>query len=122
MVFGANNSSAKNSSAVSTNVELSKNNFKVIGTVKGSASNWWIFLIFGGMKKNIVGQAYQNMLTEAKLEGSSKAVINITYDWHKMFVLIFFGKNSVTAHGTVIEFIAQNYPFLKNEFMLFYKA
>ena len=104
MITGVNNSSASNSSAVLTNVELSKNNFKVIGSVKGSASNWWIFLIFGGMKKNILGQAHQQMLAEAKLEGTSKAVINVTYDWHKMFVLIFFGKSTVTAHGTVIEF------------------
>ena len=44
------------------------------------------------------------MIKNANLEGTSKAVINITYDWHSMFVIIFFSKRTVTVYGTVIEF------------------
>jgi len=104
MIFGFNKSSTHNSANELTNVVLSKNNFKVVGTVKGTATNWKVLLLFGGMFKSILGKAHQEMIKNANLEGTSKAVINITYDWHSMFVIIFFSKRTVTVYGTVIEF------------------
>ena len=49
MISGFNSSSTLNSTTILTNVLLSKNNFKVIGKVKGTANNWYLFLLFGGM-------------------------------------------------------------------------
>jgi hypothetical protein len=105
MLFGFNSSNTLNSTTVLTNVVLSKNNFKVVGKTKGTASNWYLFLLFGGMRRRLLGRAYQNMLDEAKLEGTSRAVINVTYDWHTRFILWVYGDITITVYGTVIEFI-----------------
>ncbi len=86
-----------------TNVILSENNYKVVGTVKGSASDFRAFG-FGGFKKDLVARAKQNMLDSAKLEGTSRAVINMSLERHKSRFPI-LATHTITVHGTVIEFL-----------------
>lgn len=85
-----------------TNVVLEKKNFKVIGTVSGEATDTY-FLLVGGYKQNLVAKAKQNMIENAKLDGTSKAIINVTLEEHSKFIFIYF-KRTITVHGTVIEF------------------
>lgn len=86
-----------------TNVVLEKNNFKVIGTVSGDATDSYVLFI-GGYKQTLIAKAKQKMIENAKLEGSSKAIINITVEEHNKLFLIFYIKRTITVHGTVIEF------------------
>jgi hypothetical protein len=85
-----------------TNVVLQKKNFKVLGTVSGESSDSYIFLI-GGSKQNLIARAKQNMIDNAKLEGTSKAIINVTLEEHNMLILVYI-ERTIIVHGTVIEF------------------
>jgi PBP1b-binding outer membrane lipoprotein LpoB len=85
-----------------TNVVLEKKNFKVVETVSGEATdNYWFFI--GGFKQTLVAKAKQKMIENAKLDGTSKAIINVTLEEHNKFMLIYI-KRTITVHGTVIEF------------------
>lgn len=85
-----------------TNVVLQKNNFKVVENVSGDATDtYWFFI--GGFKQTLVAKAKQNMIEKAKLEGTSKAIINVTLEEHNKFMFIYV-KRTVIVHGTVIEF------------------
>jgi len=86
-----------------TNVILQKKNFKVIGTVSGESSDSYLFFI-GGHKQNLVAKAKQNMIESAKLDGTSKALINLTTEEHDVFKFVYI-KRIITIHGTVIEFL-----------------
>jgi hypothetical protein len=85
-----------------TNVVLEKKNFKVIGTVSGQATDTYLFFI-GGYKQTLVSKAKQNMIENAKLDGTSRAIINVTLEEHNKFIFVYF-KRTITIHGTVIEF------------------
>lgn len=85
-----------------TNVVLQKANFKVLGTVTGNANDTYIFGI-GGNKQNLVAQAKQKMLDNAKLDGTSKAIINVTVEEHCKLILIYW-ERTISVQGTVIEF------------------
>jgi len=85
-----------------TNVVLEKKNFKVVETVSGDATdNYWFFI--GGFKQTLVAKAKQKMIENAKLEGTSKAIINVTIEEHSKFMFVYI-KRTITVHGTVIEF------------------
>jgi hypothetical protein len=86
-----------------SNVILQKKNFKVVETVSGESSDSYIFFI-GGHKQNLVAKAKQNMIDNAKLLGTSKAIINITTEEHDVFKFVYM-KRIITVHGTVIEFL-----------------
>lgn len=88
--------------SANTNVVLQKKNFKVTGTVSGESSDTYLFFI-GGYKQSLVAKAKQNMIENAKLEGTSKAIINITLEEHNKFIFIYI-KRTLIVHGTVIEF------------------
>jgi hypothetical protein len=85
-----------------TNVVLQKNNFKVAGTVSGEASASYVMAI-GCNKQTLVSQAKQQMIENAKLEGTSKAIINVSIEEHITFILVYM-KRTIKVHGTVIEF------------------
>lgn len=85
-----------------TNIVLEKNNFKVVGTVSGEATDTYLFFI-GGFKQTLVAKAKQKMIENAKLEGTSKAIINVTIEEHNKFMFLYI-KRTITVHGTVIEF------------------
>ena len=86
----------------SSNVVLQKDNFKVLGTVSGEASDSYLFFI-GGKTKNLIAIAKKNMIENAGLVGTSKAIINITLEEHNKFAFVYI-KKTITVHGTVIEF------------------
>jgi len=86
-----------------SNVILQKKNFKVIETVSGESSDSYLFFI-GGNKQNLIAQAKQNMIENAKLLGTSKAIINVTTEEHAVFKFVYL-KRIITVHGTVIEFL-----------------
>jgi hypothetical protein len=92
-----------NVNGTNSNVILQKKNFKVIGTVSGESKDSYIFFI-GGYKQNLVASAKQKMIENAGLEGTSKAIINITIEEHDVFKFVYI-KRVITVHGTVIEFL-----------------
>ena len=82
---------------------LSKKNFKVIESVQGESEAIYIFGIGGLSKKALIAEAKANMLTNANIVGSSKAIINETVEIiHSLFP--FFRKYKVTVSGHVVEF------------------
>lgn len=89
--------------AVVTNVELSGNNFKVLDSVTGKASVDYIVGI-GPKEQNLFEQARKNMVANANLVGSSKAIINVTTDVKYTSVLLLWTRKTVYISGDVIEF------------------
>jgi hypothetical protein len=85
-----------------SNVVLQNKNFKVLGTVSGDASDSYVFGI-GGNKQNLVAQAKQKMIENAKLEGAPKAIINVTVEEHGKLIFVYL-KRTITVHGVVVEF------------------
>lgn len=92
-----------NANLHSTEVVLSKKNFKVIENVKGSATARYI-LGFGGLKREaLIAEAKAKMLSKVNFAGTSRAVINETVEV-KFSVLPFVRKYQVTVSAQVIEF------------------
>jgi len=86
-----------------TQVELSKKNFQVIGSVTGESSAGYVFGVFGPSKQNLMDQARRDMISKAKLTGASRAVANITTDLKKT-AYPFYSKITIYVSGDVIEF------------------
>lgn len=87
----------------STEVVLTKKNFKVVESVQGEAEVKYIFGIGGTKKQALIAEARANMLKKANIVGSSKAVINETIEMqYSLFFLA--GKHKVIVTGHVIEF------------------
>ena len=87
----------------STEVVLTKKNFKVIKSVSGTASVTYV-LGFGGLSKNaLIAEARTMMLKDAELEGNSRAIINETVEI-KGSSFPFVGQKLVTVSAQVIEF------------------
>jgi len=94
-----------NRNVMQTNVELSQKNFRVIGTVKGSASVTRVFGIGGLSPKAIRANAYAQMVENANLSGA-QALTNVTTEIKNRGVPPFFWHSVVTTHGQVIEFVS----------------
>lgn len=88
-----------------TNVELSKNNFRIVNAVQGSATVTRILGIGGLSKKAIQANAYAEMVQNAHLSGA-QALTNITTEIKLYGAPPFYWKTVVTVHGQVIEFTA----------------
>ena len=87
-----------------TNVELSKKNFKVIDKISGSSTATYI-LGFGGLSnKALIENAKAKILENANLTGSSKAIINVTTESHFSFFVPFYFQKTITVSAHVIEF------------------
>lgn len=98
------NGLTSNANLHSTDVVLTKKNFKVIDAVYGEAKASY-FLGFGGItKKALVAQAKANMLAKANIVGSSKAIINETVELTFSRIL-FVRKYKVTVSGHIVEFL-----------------
>ena len=87
----------------STEVVLSKKNFKVIKTVTGESSVTYVLGIGVLSKRALIAQARAKMLEEAGLEGGAKAIINETVEV-KGSNFPFVGKKLVVVTAQVIEF------------------
>ena len=87
----------------STEVVLSKKNFKVIKSVSGTASVTYVLGIGGLSKSALIAEARAEMLKQAELQGSARAIINETVEV-KGSSFPFVGKKLVTVSAQVIEF------------------
>ncbi|MGJ8594143.1 MAG: DUF6567 family protein [Aquaticitalea sp.] len=94
----------KNHIQNTTEVVLTKNNFKVINIVKGDAEATYVFG-FGGLSKNgLVAEAKAKMLQNAGLEGTSRTVINEVVEV-KTTGFFFVSKYKVIVSAQIIEFV-----------------
>jgi hypothetical protein len=101
---GVSTTAGVNSATSLTNVQLSQNNYRVIGRISGTANNWYVLGVGGLLSKNLYGAAKNEMLRKADLNGKARAVIDVTYDTHVRSILIFYADYTVTCTGTLIEF------------------
>jgi hypothetical protein len=94
----------RNANLNSTEVVLTKNNFKVIKTVKGEAEAKYIFG-FGGLKKDgLIAEAKSQMLKSAGMENSARTIVNETVEVKKSGFL-FVNKYKIIVSAQIIEFI-----------------
>ena len=101
---GVHSSLVGNINANTTNVELSKKNFKVVDQVSGKSTATYI-LGFGGIRnKSLIAKAKLKMLEDANLTGSAKAIVNVTMEDHYTMVVPFFYRKTVTVSAHVVEF------------------
>ncbi len=92
-----------NSHNNTTEVVLTKKNFKVIGKVEGKSEAKYFFGIADQPKKSLIAEAKANMLSNAKITGSSKAIINENVEIiYSAFAI--FGTCRVTVSGYIVEF------------------
>ncbi len=102
---GVGSPSINNLSTSNTTIELNKANFKVVEHVSGTSTSTYYFGIGGFSNKALIDLAKSEMMESADLIGYSKAIINVTTDVHRNFILPFYYKKTVTVSGYVIEFV-----------------
>ena len=93
----------KNYNQNTTEVVLTKKNFKVVERVKGEAQATYIFGIGGLAKNGLVAEAKANMLRSAEMEGASRTVINEVVEV-KTSGFFFVSKYKVIVSAQIIEF------------------
>ncbi|WP_179020618.1 DUF6567 family protein [Winogradskyella forsetii] len=101
---GYNHMHVLNQNHNNTQVELSQNNFEVLGQVKGSAEVNYV-LIFGGRKKQeLYNAAYSEMLEKADIVGNAKVLTNIITEQHIGGYPPFFYTRTLTVKANVVQF------------------
>lgn len=88
----------------STNVILQDNNYTIVQKVRGESEADYFFYFGGFRKKGLIEEARANMLENANLVGSSKAVINETVEVSISSFLGIYNIMKITVSGYVIEF------------------
>ena len=101
---GVHNGLTSNLNNHSSQVLLTKNNFKIVEHVEGTASGVYV-LFFGGPYKPLVSKARKKMLEHAYLVGSSKAIINETVEVNYKIFMGIVNIKTVTVSAYIIEFI-----------------
>jgi hypothetical protein len=92
-------------SSASTQVQLTKKNFKVVEAVQGEATATYIFSIGGLAKKALIAEARNKMIANANLIGSSRAIINETIEVKQSLWLPgIYQTQTVIVSGHIIEF------------------
>ena len=99
---GISRSATSNSNLTQTEVQLTKKNFKVIGTVSGMSTQNYVFGIGGMSKRSMDESAISEMYRNANLKGS-QAIINTNVS-HKNKMILIYTQAKAIATGTVIEF------------------
>jgi hypothetical protein len=93
----------RNANVHSTEVVLSKKNFRVIASVQGESQASYVFGI-GGLKRNaMIAEAKAKMLANANIMGGAKAIINETVEIKRSY-FPFFSTYTVTVSAHIIEF------------------
>ena len=88
----------------STNVVLQDNNYKIVQKVRGESQADYFFY-FGGFRKNgLIEEARAEMLENANLVGTSKAIINETIETSMTTFAGIYSNVKVTVSGYVVEF------------------
>jgi hypothetical protein len=89
----------------STQVQLTKKNFKVVESVQGEASATYIIGIGGLAKKGLIAEARSKMIANSNLVGSSRAIINETVEIKQSFWLPgIYQVYTVIVSGHIVEF------------------
>lgn len=102
---GISKNMIRNQNQNQTSVVLSQANYKVIGTAKGTVESFYIFGLGGLTKQSLQNNAVAEMTKEANLQGSPRAIVNTNVTEKLTFVFPFYTKRTMTAEGTIIEFI-----------------
>lgn len=93
-----------NHNANTTDVQLSRKNYKVIDQVSGSSEVNYV-LVFGGLKKRqLYANAYAEMVKSAELQIGARALTNVVTEEHVGGVPPFYYTRTITVSGNVIEF------------------
>lgn len=93
----------KNFNQNTTEVILTKKNFKVVQLVKGEAEATYIFGIGGLAKNGLVAEAKSKMLSSAGMEGASRTIVNEVVEV-KTSGFLFVNKFKVIVSAQIIEF------------------
>ncbi len=101
---GFHNGLTSNVNSSQTSVVLSKNNYKVIDRVSGTAKAKYIFGIGGISAKALIEKARISMVTKSKLNGGAKAYIYPTVEIHSTWIFPFYIQKTATYSGYLIEF------------------
>lgn len=88
----------------STEVVLQDNNYTIVQKVRGEAESSYVFCIGGFRKAGLIEEARANMLENANMIGSSKAIINETVEMEVTSYLGVYNVLTVTVSGFVVEF------------------
>lgn len=99
---GVSQNLTTNANLNQTNVVLSQKNFHVVKNVEATASATYVFGIGGLSKKALYNNAVAELTKKAELKGS-QALVNVTVKTSGKLIL-FFGKVTYHAEGTVVEF------------------
>ena len=101
---GVNYALIENQNQNSTQVHLTSDNFKVVDRVTGNAEVEYV-LFFGGLnKKQLYENAYADMVNNANLLSSSKALVNIVTEEQIGGFPPFYYKRTITVSAHVVEF------------------
>ena len=92
-----------NHNFVTTNVNLSDDNFRVVGIAEGKASATYVLGIGGLSKRALRSNAYTEMIKNANLVGS-QMVVNATIEQKIRGFFPFVVVTAVKYQGVVIEF------------------
>ena len=93
----------KNYNQNTTEVVLTKKNFKVVQIVKGEAQATYIFGIGGLAKNGLIAEAKAKMLKSAGMEGAARTVVNEIVEV-KTSGFLFVNKYKVIVSGQIVEF------------------
>ena len=93
-----------NTNNTSTEVLLTKKNYKVIKKVSGESSATFILGMGGLSNKHLIELAKNSMYEGAKMEGGAKAIINVSAEVHDAFWTFLYVKRTVRVNGYLIEF------------------
>jgi len=89
----------------STEVLLSKKNFKVTESVQGKSRATYVLIIGNLSKKAKIAEARANMLAKANIIGSSKAIINEIVEIKNRFYLWpILQTSEITVSAHIVEF------------------
>jgi len=94
----------KNYNQNTTEVILTKNNFRVVDIVKGEAEATYIFGIGGLAKNGLVAEAKATMLKKAGMKGTARTVVNEVVEV-KTSGFLFINKYKVIVSAQIVEFI-----------------
>ncbi len=93
----------KNFNQNTTEVVLTKKNFKVIDLVKGEAQATYVLGIGGLSKNGLIAEAKANMLRTAQMKGASRSIVNEVVEV-KSSGFLFVTKFKVIVSAQIIEF------------------
>ena len=100
---GISRQNTSNTNLTQTEVQLTKKNFKVVGTVSGYSTQKYWFGIGGMSKQSMYETAISDMYKNANLTGS-QTIINTNVS-HKNKMILIYTEAKAVATGTIIEFI-----------------